>query len=58
MSSRKAQVNTQPAEAVDGSAAALRRRNRNLKVAIGTIITIMVLGAAFLVYTMWTYGYM
>lgn len=45
-----------PVEAVDGSAAALRRRNKNLKIALGGIIVTLLLGCAFLVYNMWKYG--
>lgn len=58
MASRESQAKPQPAQTVDGSAAALRRRNKNLKIALGSIIAILLLGGAFLVYTMWKYSYL
>lgn len=41
------------AAAVDGTTAALRRKNKNLKIALGGIFVILLLGAAFVAYNMW-----
>ncbi|MBQ2189801.1 MAG: serine/threonine-protein phosphatase [Paludibacteraceae bacterium] len=50
-----AEPTVQPAAAIDGNAAALQRRNKNLKIALGGIIVILLLGLAYLGYNMWKY---
>jgi protein phosphatase len=50
---RTADPQAQPAAAVHSEAAALQRKNRNLKIALVGVFVILLLGAGFVGYNMW-----